>query len=1130
MSPLSDLPARQRALHDHQSTLLVEAGAGTGKTTLLAGRIALLLASGIAPRGIAAITFTEKAAAELKDRVLRYATMLAQGLVPADLSELLARPLGPPQLAQLNAATGALGELTVVTIHAFCQQLVRPYPVEAVVDPGASILDANHAALARSALLGSFLQAALEQPAQYPALTALFEHSPHSALGTLTTMADARLAHREARLAAPPNLVGTAAAFQAQVADFSAWFAQLEAQGLAEPETAKLVVGWRAAAAHYHARLMTPAAGPSLVPLASHLAAGLPLTKERSVRAWQNLGKWQAVAQRALGGSRAAANDYGRELSAAGQQHHQQTGEHWQALQQSLSAHAAHALLQELDPLLVRYANYKQSRALLDFEDLLITARTLLKTQPAVRQALAGRYPRVLVDEFQDTDPLQVEILWLLCGDGDPDASWEQQCLRPGALFCVGDPKQAIYRFRGADINTYHAARAAIGRAPAGQSLLIATNFRAAEPIIRWVNEMFEKPLSALGQPGFTGLVAHPGAALFAPHRHNPCVRSFVLKPTAAQNIGSSADAPQAGLRDEEASIVGQHCATLLSHGLFADQPQQRPLAPRDIALITQTGTELWRYERALEAHGIPFASQAGKGFFFRQEVHDLIAVTRILADAQDTVALGAFLRGPCVGLTDEQLLDLDAALRRVDGPARAPRLTLWTPVGEIAQPVAREVLTTLQLLARSARQTTPYLLLAHAVEALQIRAILRARQPQNPARALGNIDRFLELARPWAGRGLRGFAHYLRARWEAGEAEVEARSDLHENAVQLITAHSAKGLEWPVVFVINSFTLAQHTPDPVLLQRETAALVTNFGALACAEYVALNALEKAELEREKIRLLYVACTRAKHLLVLPALPPHLKSWMRNAGVEVAENSPLGRLSNPPTPSLPVRAAVTFPAISNAPANLQDSASFAREADAIALATPQLRWQRPSAHDLSHWVPAAPLPDADEDEPAPSHVVGGSERGNTLHLLMEEILCGLLAQDPAALRARALQLIAVADVGQPLDPDELTGVLLRTLALPIVARARPRLQAEFTTFAAQIDKREEILTRGIADAVEVDERGQITAVFDWKSDVAPSLDIKAQYQTQVRAYLLATGAAHGYVVYMTLGLVETVTP
>ncbi len=209
----------------------------------------------------------------------------------------------------------------------------------------------------------------------------------------------------------------------------------------------------------------------------------------------------------------------------------------------------------EMTGLMADWRAYKQAAALLDFDDLLYTARDLLAGHEEVRQALARRFRHVLVDEFQDTDPLQIEILWQLCGESSGSGSVDPlaRALRPKALFLVGDPKQAIYRFRGADVNAYIGARTAIGDAGL---LKITANFRSVEPILRFVNDKFEAALSATaGQPGFTELSptcdAEPGVVS-----------------VAALDIADGDDPKADTIRDAEAKCVADLCSRLVGNRL----------------------------------------------------------------------------------------------------------------------------------------------------------------------------------------------------------------------------------------------------------------------------------------------------------------------------------------------------------------------------------------------------------------------------------------------------------------------------------------------------------------------------------------------------------------------------------
>jgi len=274
----------------------------------------------------------------------------------------------------------------------------------------------------------------------------------------------------------------------------------------------------------------------------------------------------------------------------------------------------------------------------------------------------------------------------------------------------------------------------------------------------------------------------------------------------AALDVADGDDVDANQMRDAEANCVANLCSRLVGNRLVRGQDgAMRPCRLGDIALLAPVGTQLWRFEEALEDRGVAVSTQAGKGFFLRQEIQDLTALTRSLADGRDTLALGALLRGPLVGLTEAELLDIAEALPvDQDRPDRLPQLNLWTDPEHIRHDLARFVIRSLQSLAMRARFTTPYALLSDAVGLLNVRAQLRQRFKAGADRALANTDVFLEMSRAYDVRGLRAFASDMHANWEEAVRQVEGRPDAEEQSVALITIHASKGLEWPVVIPIN--------------------------------------------------------------------------------------------------------------------------------------------------------------------------------------------------------------------------------------------------------------------------------------------------------------------------------------
>ena len=1115
---LSDDAARRDAIAVHDRSFLVEAGAGSGKTAVMAGRIAMLLAGGVAPKSIAAVTFTEFAASELLIRVRAFVGALAAGDIPTELRVALPGGLSDEQRDNLKAADAALDEMTCSTIHGFCQRLIAPYPVEAAIDPGAGVMDRVEADRAFREIIDSWLREELTGEAG-GLLAELVLHDPNETLRLIRTVLDHLRRHRAFAPYERKDLARLAAAFREAVEAFRDFLSGEDAE---EPETAAIADHFRDLAEEIEPLLSgdTPDRLVQLLVTAPHPDL---LTGSGTFRSYRKKGKWGAAAKRA-GLAKADAdrlNDTAGALYAL-------CCARWTAFHGAVATHVLADLVPLVEPVMARFREHKRAAALLDFDDLIFAARDLLRDHVEVRQALAKRFSHVLVDEFQDTDPLQTEIFWRLCGEppkkGEAD-DWTAFTLRPGALFLVGDPKQAIYRFRGADIAAYVTAREAFRVQAADSVLSIATNFRSCAPIMEYVNSRFEAPLSEeIGQPGFQALDP------FQPARDGgPSVAALDI--AVADEDGKASAAQQ---RDGEAEAVADMCAHLIGSEPVRDPRSggQRPCRAGDIALLAPTGSELWRYEEALEQRGIPVATQAGKGLYRRQEIQDLIAVTRVLADGRDTLALGALLRGPLVGLTEEELLDIVWALPRSDdAPDDLPRLDLGVAPEAIAHPLARDIVEKLGSLRRQVNLTTPHALLSQAVDVLRVRPLLLRRHRGQAERTLANVDLYLSFSRAYAVRGLRAFSEAMTAAWDDESRAKEGRPDAQEEAVALYTMHAAKGLEWPIVVPINTMTLAK-APDNALIDRASAHFYCPvFGVAPTGHGVAHNE-EKAELGRERVRLWYVASTRAREILVLPRLdvPTRKSAWL--SFVDLA-------LSSLPALDLEHHAP-EVDAADVAAENEQTRKAFADEASAIAESTRRIVWRVPSRDEdaaqpiLQEEAPTILTADGDGapvDGPAAAAIQGGRERGTILHKLIEEVLTGETAETQPALAARAEALIralglpATDDPAQGLAPAELAGCVLRALSLPEVAALRPGLVPELPVYASTETDTHEEATAGIVDAIAFDAGGAPQVVIDWKSDVDPSPETLDHYRAQVRAYLDMTGADRGLIVAVTSGAI-----
>jgi ATP-dependent exoDNAse (exonuclease V) beta subunit len=706
-----------------------------------------------------------------------------------------------------------------------------------------------------------------------------------------------------------------------------------------------------------------------------------------------------------------------------------------------------------------------------------------------------------LIDECQDSDILQIEILFAIAADG-PVSNWREARLRPGALFFVGDPKQSIYRFRNADIAAYRAARELIVSQPNGALVEITANFRSRSSIIDFVNANFADVFDGDSQPAYV--------PLHATSEHHEAAMPHVVRLT----VGSDDEGPSE-VRALEAFAVGALCEELIGRlPVRQKDGSTRPARAGDIALMAASHTELWRYEQELERRRIPVASQAGKALMRRPETQDVLTLLRTLSDATDILAFGALLRGPIIGLSDAELLDIVNNLGEWrDG--RPPDFSLLTDVSRLSNAYARSAIETLQRLRRRSLVVTPGQLLSEAIEALLIRPILAARHVSRNARAITNLDALVEMARRYSVFGLSDFVKELQQQWERGSTVQEGRSDSVEEAVQVVTMHNSKGLEWPIVIPISTATNFR-PPSQFVHSPGDNSLHWIVGGIAPASLDGARKEEERQQAFERQRMWYVVCTRARDLLVVPNLPTsRAASWYRAVRLDKLELTEIN------LDGLPERVAEDRPV----EVNLQSAEKFAEQAAVVAMSAPKLTWRQPSLGEADR-VPllADMLPSTELTQSRQLPVGAGPLGGTLLHKLTEEVFSGDLPCNLEVLRDRAEKLLGQlisklpgAEMEMP-DQTQVAACVRDIFSIGDVANVLPFLEAEVPVW----HKDGQTLLAGRVDALIVRE-GKVLGVLDWKSDVMPSTDAKSQYVAQVADYLAITGAVAGAVVFMTTG-------
>jgi ATP-dependent helicase/nuclease subunit A len=816
---LADEAEREIARNDLDRSLAVEAGAGTGKTTLLVDRILSLLRERRAALDeIVALTFTEKAAGELKVR-------LREAIEKALL-------LSPPEEAEsLGQALGELERAPISTIHSFCSGLLRERPVEASLDPNFEPLDEMGMDLLFQEIWDQWLGKEMEKkPAVLRRALALgMEMDPLSRL--VRQIYENRDLLPEGPLPQPsysPERFMEILEEEVQ----RAW-------DLAQSDCRKKEdLGYQA--------ILSLRAKVKELKEASPERQEVILFRDLQIKAQGNKSNWK----------RAASCDAQKEIL-------KKLARELETLKDTLRAQVMAGLVGWVQGFVAAMEGEKARRGILDFQDLLILSRNLLRDNKEVREYFQKIFRYILVDEFQDTDPLQVEVVFFLAEKGAQANRWEEVDLQPGKLFLVGDPKQSIYRFRRADIETYEKARERL--ISKGSGVNIVQNFRTVPSILSWVNRVFSGLIQpsegGTFQPAYVPLVPHPERKEVIEDR--PAV--LFLAPPPDFDIQ---EASAAKVREDEAQSVAALIEEMTAGGpekrwMLHDKKEgrPRPVSYRDMAILFPALTGIDAYEEALKERGIPYRLEGGKEFYMRQEVRSLLCCLKAIDDPADPISLVAALRSPFFGFSDEEIFLFTASGNRLsylqppaaeaEGFSEALSLLKDLHGGRNSRPISA---TVSDLLSRT--------------KAMEF-SLLRQGGEQMAA----NLRKVLEQARAFEGESqatFRRFVEWLGTREEEGAREGESPwSEEGEENVKLMTIHKAKGLEFPVVFLANLASERRRRQDfiPLRLQGTFEMRIGNFQT---AGYASALEQEKAKMEAEDRRLFYVAATRARDYLVLP--------------------------------------------------------------------------------------------------------------------------------------------------------------------------------------------------------------------------------------------------------------------
>ncbi len=829
---LKDQADRDKISNSLDQTFLVEAGAGSGKTAGLVKRMVALLAEGrCEPQKMAAVTFTRKAAGELKERF------------QVGIEERRRQESDRQVRVRLTEALEKIERIFTGTIHAFCARLLRERPIEAGIAPDFTEIEGLEEKM-------------LEETAWEQYLVEVGANNPQ----LLDRLDELDLSHRDLQKAFQElNLYPDVEIVKQQTnkPDFNAARKELD--------------------------LFLQKVGPMLRPDMPDKGWDGLQSKIRAALRWKTLFNLQddRFFVRLLG-----RLDGSCELTLI--RWHQDKAE-VKALKEQFAAYQEdfikpaldawlayrhYHLLEFIEPAVKHYREMRIRENLLNYQDLLMLTAKLLRDNSEVRSYFQQAYTHLLVDEFQDTDPIQAEIMFYLTGKKVDEKDWTKLTPRPGSLFVVGDPKQSIYRFRRADIATYDQVKQLI-KGSGGEILNLSTNFRSLPGLIDWGNTAFEKLFSPIKPPYQAQFTAMDSIQV----NQGGCTEGLLSLPV--DNIKWD---KQEKIAATDAEKVADWIEQAISGGIRLSRSEEEikrglgeTAKASDFLVIVKNKLNMTLYARALEKRGIAFSLSGGGGLAESAELKELLNLLKALADPENPVPLVATLRGIFFGFSDDLLYRFKQA---------GGQFNLLVPVPDKADQDLQDRFSSAFHAMRCYRVWTKKLPPSSAIEKIAdgLGLISYALAGEMGRGRAGSIVQALELLRSLESRGkisFGGAVDFLERLLEEGVEEELSIDGGSTPAVRIINLHKAKGLEAPVVILANP---GNHKVfDPSLHVARTAGFVEGYLVIEkiINDYGKVETLalppkwdsKKEEEEKyrdaEYIRLLYVAATRAKNILVI---------------------------------------------------------------------------------------------------------------------------------------------------------------------------------------------------------------------------------------------------------------------
>lgn len=795
------------------SGMVVTAGAGSGKTRTLVARYLSLLAEGFFPSQIVAITFTEKAAREMRNRVRGDLLALRNQFETGTLDHVFWNDL-------VNQVDGA----RIGTIHSLCAELLRAYPAEAGLDPEFGVVDEGLASMDKADAVAAALAWAAEQPEVAQVYQYVESQELQRMIGTLLNkrleILGGSASVDETILTAALQQSLESEAIASRIAELEGF---IQSGTLVDDAGDKLatqiqtfITGWQEVVNHFEER--------SLVENAQGLyrlrreSMGMRSGKKTSL-AKAILGElrdqYDAVLDPWIGGASSSSKPPSAESEA-------------------IYGEALPLILQVFEHARQAYTDLLDQERSLDFDDLEAQASLLLQNQ-AIAEKLQHEIAYLLVDEFQDTNQRQRQIILALAGE---DLS---------GLFLVGDAQQSIYRFRGADVEVFVDMQALIEQR-GGIKKVLETTFRSHKPLLDGLDGLLAAVIDEEATPDRPFEVPYvamtPNEKTYEGQHAAPFIE-FVL--------GSGEDA-------EHGRVVA---AQALAERLMAMRKQGEISIWDEVALLFRATSGYAYYEEAFAQAGIPYVTVSGKGFYDRPEIRDLLNILVAVSDPWNDTAVAGLLRSPAVGLTDASLLRLRAGKEPLPFYQALQNVEALLPEEEHAH--ADWALALLDEFTPLANHLSVADLLDKLVDRLNYRAVLMA----GGMRMVDNLDKLVEDARQSELVQVSAFLEYLEASSDVGVRTGEAVREV-QGSVQLMTIHRAKGLEFPLVVLADAaHGGSSHSPQAVLMPE--TGLSVRLGRLEAQSlgYTYARMQDQARDDAEAKRLLYVAATRSKEKLII---------------------------------------------------------------------------------------------------------------------------------------------------------------------------------------------------------------------------------------------------------------------